>query len=125
MEQVREGVDAIRTASEEQNRGNEVVHRSSVTMREVARQVRGTTEEQARGSGRIRESIEEVRGALDEINAALEEQSAACRSAVEFVEEVAARTQSNQESARRLGEATQGLQGQAEALREDLDRFRF
>ena len=59
------------------------------------------------------------------INAALEEQSAACRSAVEFVEEVAARTQSNQESARRLGEATQGLQGQAEALREDLGRFRF
>jgi methyl-accepting chemotaxis protein len=125
MEQVREGVDAIRTASEEQNRGNDVVYRGSVTMREVARQVRGTTEEQARGSGRIRESIEEVRRALDEINAALEEQSAACRSAVEFVEEVAARTQSNQESARRLGEATQGLQGQAEALREDLGRFRF
>jgi methyl-accepting chemotaxis protein len=125
MEQVREGVDAIRAASEEQNRGNEVVYRGSVTMREVAQQVRGTTEEQTGGAGRIREAIEEVRCALERINAALEEQSAACRSAVEFVEEVAARTQSNQESTRRLGEATQGLQGQAEALRADLDRFRF
>lgn len=125
MEQVREGVDAIRVASEEQNRGNEVVYRGSVTMRDVAQQVRGTTEEQARGSGRIRESIEEVRCSLVQINAALEEQSAACRSALEFLEEIAERTQSNQESARRLGGATRDLQGQAEALRGDLERFRF
>jgi methyl-accepting chemotaxis protein len=125
MEQVREGVDAIRAASEEQNRGHEVVYRGSLTMREVAQQVRGTTEEQARGAGRIRDAIEEVRSALERINAALEEQSAACRSAVEFVEQVATRTRSNQESTRRLTEATGGLQGQAEALRADLDRFQF
>jgi methyl-accepting chemotaxis protein len=125
MERVRDGVNQIRSATEEQNHGNEVVYRGAVTVREVSQQVRSTTEEQARGSGRIRESIEEVRRNLEQINTALEEQSAACRSAVEFVEEVAARTHSNQESARRLGEAAHGLVGQAEALREDLDRLQL
>jgi len=54
MERVRGGVDQIRHAASEQDRGNVVVYQGSVTMREVAAQVRGTTEEQARGSGRIR-----------------------------------------------------------------------
>jgi hypothetical protein len=44
---------------------------------------------------------------------------------VEFVEGVAVRTQSNEESARRPGDATEGLLKQAEALRGDLDRFRL
>jgi methyl-accepting chemotaxis protein len=125
MDRVREGVGAIRSATEEQGLGNEVVFRGAVTVREVAQQVQGTTEEQTRASGRIRESIEEVRRTVEQINSALEEQSAACRSAVEFVEGVAVRTQSNEESARRLGAATEGLLKQAEALRGDLDRFRL
>jgi methyl-accepting chemotaxis protein len=123
MERVRGGVEQIRGASAEQDRGNEVVHASSVAMREVAQQVRGTTEEQARGSGRIRESVEEVREAVERINSALQEQSAACRSAAEFLEAVYARTKSNQESARRLDEVTQSLLHQAEALRQDVRRF--
>jgi methyl-accepting chemotaxis protein len=123
MERVRGGVEQIRNASAEQDRGNEVVHASSVAMREVAQQVRGTTEEQARGSGRIRESVEEVREAVERINSALQEQSAACRSAAEFLEAVYARTKSNQESARRLDEVTQSLLHQAEALRQDVRRF--
>ena len=71
MERVRGGVEQIRAAAAEQDRGNEVVHSSSVAMREVAQQVRGTTEEQARGSGRIRESVEGVREAVETINRAL------------------------------------------------------
>jgi methyl-accepting chemotaxis protein len=94
MERVRDGVDEIRGAAAEQDRGNESVHQGAVGMREVAQQVRGTTEEQARGSGRIRESVEEVREAVERINGALQEQSAACRAAVEFLEEVSSRTRS-------------------------------
>jgi methyl-accepting chemotaxis protein len=125
MERVESGVAEIRAAAAEQDRGNEVVHRSSVAMREVAQQVRGTTEEQARGSGRIRDSIEEVREAVEQINGALQEQSAACRSAAEFLELVYHRTRSNEESARRLDSATRTLLGQAEALREAVQRFRI
>jgi methyl-accepting chemotaxis protein len=123
MERVRGGVEQIRGAAAEQDRGNEVVHVSSVAMREVAQQVRGTTEEQARGSGRIRESVEGVREAVERINRALQEQSAACRSAVEFLEAVYARTRSNEESSRRLDAVTKSLLHQAEALRQDVQRF--
>ena len=125
MERVRSGVDEIQAASQEQNRGNEVVHRSSVAMRDVAQQVRGTTEEQARGSGRIRESVEGVREAVEQISSSLQEQSAACRSALEFLETVSARTRSNEESARRMDEATRGLLSQAEDLRENVRRFQL
>jgi methyl-accepting chemotaxis protein len=125
MERVRGGVDEIRGAAAEQDRGNELVHRSSVGMREVAQQVRGTTEEQARGSGRIRESVEEVREAVERINQALQRQLAACGAAVEFLEEVSSRTHSHEDSGRRMDEATKGLLRQAEALREDVQRFRI
>jgi methyl-accepting chemotaxis protein len=123
MERVRGGVEQIRAAAAEQDRGNEVVHSSSVAMREVAQQVRGTTEEQARGSGRIRESVEGVREAVETINRALQEQSAACRSAVEMLEQVYTRTRSNEESSRRLDAVAKSLLHQAEALRQDVRRF--
>jgi methyl-accepting chemotaxis protein len=123
MERVRGGVDEIRSAGNEQERGNEVVYRGVIAMREVAQQVRGTTEEQARGSGRIRESVDGVRDAVEQINSSLQEQSVACRSVVEFLEEVSSRTQSNEVSARRMDEATRELLRESERLREDVHRF--
>jgi methyl-accepting chemotaxis protein len=124
MERVRGGVEEIRSAAVEQDRGNEVISRSSVAMRDVATQVRGTTEEQARGSGRIRESVEGVREAVERINSSLQEQSAACRSAVEFLEAMYARTRSNEQSASRLDQVAKSLVHQAQALRDDVQRFR-
>ena len=125
MEKVRGGVDEIRNAATEQERGNTVVYRSTTAMREVAQQVRSTTEEQARGSGRIRESVEGQRDAVEQINEALQEQAAACRSAVEFIEEIFAQTRANEESARRMDEASKGLLKQSAKLREDVHRFRL
>jgi methyl-accepting chemotaxis protein len=93
-------------------------------MREVSQQVNSTTGEQARGSGRIRESVVEIGAAVEKINDALQEQSAVCRSAVEFLEGIFARTRSNEESARRMDEATKGLLRQSSALRDDVHRFR-
>jgi len=124
MDRVRSGVEQIRAAGDEQERGNELVLRNSVAMREVAQQVRATTEEQARGSGRIRESIESVRETVEQINGSLQEQSAACRQAVQFLERVYERTRANEESARRMGGAMRDLLKQAEILRADVRRFR-
>ncbi len=125
MERVRSGVDQIRAAGEEQDRGNEVVHRSSVTMREVAQQVRRTTEEQARGFGRIRESVEGVRLAVEHINSSLQEQSNACNQVAGFLDQVFERTRSNEEAGQRMGEAMRGLLSQAESLREDVAKFQI
>jgi methyl-accepting chemotaxis protein len=125
MSQVNRSVDEIRSGGQEQGRGNEIVMRGAVVIRDVAQQTHRTTEEQARGAGRIRESIESVREAVDTIHVALQEQSEACRLAVSFLEKVYERTQSNEESSRRMSEATQGLQQQADALREDVARFKI
>jgi len=125
MDHVRGGVDEIISASGEQTRGNEVVHRSALTMREVSQQVRRTTEEQSRGFGRIRESVEGMREAVENIDRSLQEQSNACSQIADFLAQVVERTRSNENAAQLMGEATRGLVGQAETLREDVAKFRI
>jgi methyl-accepting chemotaxis protein len=125
MEKVRDGVDQIRAASVEQDRGHNVLSQSSVTMRDVAQQVRGTTEEQARGAGRIRDSIEGVRVVVEQINGALQEQSLATTSALGELEAVQTRTAKNDEATRTLDEVTKVLQKHAEVLRDEVGRFQL
>ena len=125
MERVRGGVDVIRQASAEQNRGNVVVFQGAVTMREVALQVRGITEEQARGSVRIRESVEGVREAVERINSAIQEQSQACSAAADFLEEARGRSATHEEATRTVEVVARELLAQAEELREEVRRFRM
>jgi methyl-accepting chemotaxis protein len=125
MDRVRTGVDQIAAAGAEQDRGNETVYRSAVTMSEVAQQVRRTTEEQSRGFGRIRESIEGVRDAVEDINSSLQEQSSACSQVAEFLEQVVDRTRGNTKAAEGMGDAVSSLIHQAEMLREDVARFQI
>jgi len=125
MERVRGGVEAIRGAASEQDRGNEVVYRGSVAMQHVAERVRATTDEQARGSGIIRERSEEARDAVEHIHRVMQEQARASAEAVEVLKSVVARTRANEESARRLDGATKGLMKQSAALRQDVKRFRI
>ncbi|MEN8183198.1 MAG: methyl-accepting chemotaxis protein, partial [Myxococcota bacterium] len=124
MERVRDGVDRIRGAGQEQQQGHEVVLSGTVAMREVAAQVHRTTEEQARGAGRIRDSMERVREAVAEIHRALTEQGGACGRAVDELRRVAERTESNQDSAGRMANATRELLAQAASLKDDVRRFR-
>jgi methyl-accepting chemotaxis protein len=124
MERVRDGVERIRSAGREQDRGHEVVMTGTVAMREVAGQVHRTTEEQAQGARRIRDGVEQVREAVAVIHQALTEQRAACGGAAGDLRRVAERTESHQESARRMAEATRDLRAQAESLRDDVRRFR-
>jgi methyl-accepting chemotaxis protein len=125
MERVSGGVAEIRQAGREQDRVNQTVLRSTGTMRDVAQQVHRTTEEQARGAARIRDSMERVRDAVEQIHGSLRQQSDACRRAVAFLERIHERTRSNEDATRRMSEATAALRGQAEALRQDVRRFRI
>lgn len=125
MDHVRSGVEQIRAAGREQERGNELVLHSTESMREASQQVRATTEEQARGAGRIRESVESVREAVERIHRSLQEQSASCSQAAANLERVYERTRTNEDSARRMGDAMRGLVRQAEELRAGVQRFRL
>ncbi len=124
MERVSGGVGIIRSAGEEQERGNEVVMNSTTAVRDVAQQVSRTTEEQARDASRIRESMESVRDAVDRMNASLRQQTASCSEVASSLERIFERTHSNEDAARRLNEASQTLRAQAEGLRQDVRRFR-
>jgi len=124
MEKVRQGVDKIREAGHEQRRGNDAVHRSTISMRDAALQMHATAEEQSRGSARIRDTVTTVRDAAERINGSLREQSDGCKRALGTLEQVAERTRSNEESSKRLEEAMRGLRREADALRQDVRRFR-
>ncbi len=125
MDRVRDGVTQIAAASADQDRGNEIVYRSSITMREVAQQVSRTTEEQSQGFGRIRENVEGVREAVENIDGSLQKQSRACSQVAEFLEQVSEKIHSNEDAAQVMGESIRGLVSQAEALREEVARFRI
>jgi methyl-accepting chemotaxis protein len=124
IEGVGTRVEQIRAAGREQGRGNEVVMRGSLVMRDVAHQTQRTTEEQARGALRIRDSIESVREAVDRIHDSLQQQSASCDSAGGSLGRVFERTRTNHEATDRLAQAAASLQALAETLREDLRKFR-
>lgn len=124
MEKVRDSADQIGDASNQQDRGNEIVYRSALTMREVAQQVRRTTEDQAAGFRRIRENVQGVRGAVEEITGSLGDQTAVCDQVTAVLDGVANGSRSNEEAARRVGDAMQALVAQAHELRGNVERFR-
>jgi methyl-accepting chemotaxis protein len=122
---VGQRVEQIRGSMREQAAGNEVVMRGSLVMRDVAQQTQRTTEEQARGALRIRDNIEGVRDAVDRIHTSLQQQSESCKSVAIALSEVFERTRSNDQATDALAAAARALQEQAEALRDDVRKFRL
>jgi len=125
MRNVRAGVEQIRTAGREQEQANETILHGTAAMRDVARAVSNVTEQQAQSAARIGDNVETVRRAVEEINHILQEQSDACRQTTEFLDTVSARTTINEEAAARLGDVMRELLREAEALREEVRRFKI
>ena len=124
MERVRESADQIGEAGAEQERGNEVVYRSALTMREVAQQVRRTTEAQTAGFGRIEEHTAGLRGAIGQISSSLREQNETCVRVTGLLERVSVEGRSGDEATETLGEAMRELLAHAESLRGGAERLR-
>ena len=125
MERVRDSAEQIGSASGDQDRGNEVVYRTALAMREVAQQVHHTTEEQALGFGRIRENVEGVRFAVEQITGSIGEQSDACGKLSASLDQVFEGTRSNEEAAKQMEAAMRELAEQTESLREDVAGFQI
>ena len=104
MARVLARVEEIQRAGEEQGRGHEIVFRSSVALRDVARQVRSAIEVQSRGSARIGENIETVQRTVEAINTALQQQSKACLEAAQSIESATKHTSENDALAAQMGE---------------------
>ena len=125
MERVQSRVEAIGLATDGQQVANEAVLRSVTTMRSIAEQVRGTTSEHAAACRRIHGSIDGVRESSESILEALRVQSASCEEITGFLEGLAGRSEGNEELAGQLERVTHELQGQANRLRQEVDRFQL
>jgi methyl-accepting chemotaxis protein len=123
MDRVRGRVDQIRKAGIQHERGNEVVRRSALAMREGAQQVTQTTREQARGTASIARTVERVKDAVAEIHLALQHQGRGSADAAAFLEQVHSRTRAHDASATTLADATEGLLRNAHGLRASIRRF--
>jgi len=123
MDRVRAGVDHIRRAGMEQDRGNESVLASTEVMREIAGRVRQTTGEQAQGAGRIAEGVESVSLAVERINSSLSEQSGACESAEAELARSEQRTHTQGELALELDRAVGRMRESSDQLRDAVGRF--
>ena len=64
-----------------------------------------------------------MRGAVEAINEALQLQTASCHQVLGFLEEVTGGSQANYAASDRLGQASQSLLQQAEALRDGVRKF--
>lgn len=122
MEKVRESAEQIGEASDDQDRGNEVVYRSAQTMREVAQQVRRTAEEQATGFGRIRENVVGVRNAVEEITESLGHQATASQQVAAALEGVEALGHAHEGAIEGAQDAMDALLERADALAERTNR---
>ncbi|MBW2448222.1 MAG: hypothetical protein JRG83_20185, partial [Deltaproteobacteria bacterium] len=124
MERVRAGVDHIRHAAQEQDRGNESMLASTEVMREIASRVHATTSEQAQGSGRIAEGVAAVSTAVERINASLSSQSGACEAAEAELDSTEERTRAHRALAEELDGSVGRMRESADELREAVERFR-
>ncbi|MCL4684525.1 methyl-accepting chemotaxis protein [Myxococcota bacterium] len=125
MDGIRVSVEQLRSATREQEEGNEVVLGGTATMRDISQQVYRTTEEQARGGNQIRAGVEVVRQAVERIYQALQDQTAACQQAAAFVGQVSEGARANHEAAGQAERSTGDLRAAAETLREEIGRFRL
>jgi methyl-accepting chemotaxis protein len=124
-ERVRGAAESLRVASDEQDRGNEVMLRSATELRGVATDVRSSIESQGAGAARIGSGIAMVRESMESINRALSEQSEACRQGAALLASTRANSRTSEESVRRMSAAIVELLRQAELLRRDVSRFRM
>jgi methyl-accepting chemotaxis protein len=124
IERLHQDLERIRRATREQHQGSEIVQANAVLSKEAAHTINRATQEQVGNAGQIAQSFESVRRTADEVDRALKEQSTACRRISEFLEEMKQDTQSNEDSARLMGVATEALREQANLLRQKVQRFR-
>jgi methyl-accepting chemotaxis protein len=99
MESVKTRVEAIRSATADQDRGNDC--------------------------NRIRESVEGIRAATEAINEALRAQSGSCQDIGAYLDELASGRGANDELAERMDQVTRELLEHAHRLREGVERFRL
>jgi methyl-accepting chemotaxis protein len=125
MASMKEGVEAIRAASDEESRTTEEVLSSNQAMSEAAQQVQTATEDQGLSAAEISAAIDRVRDLAVEIGQTLADQSQAIRTMAKLLQDVSSGTRANERSTQHVDQAAHALLDESAALRSGVERFKI
>ncbi len=124
IEQVAEMVNQISIATQEQARGGAQILKATDQMKDSSLLVKRTTEEQIQGARLITKSIENITDMLANINASQQEQKKVSEQVMKLMEGIKGFSEASVNSAQKLSEVVGKLESQAQALREEVKRFK-
>lgn len=118
-------IERIVRAMQEQRRGSERIGQAAERMRDITRQVKTATQEQTIGGKQIAEAVESVKEQAAMIARSAAEQKTGAERISKAVGEIQNITQETVDVSIEMDMAVQTLKGKADALRNDLEGFRF
>ncbi|OGW42349.1 MAG: hypothetical protein A2010_08670 [Nitrospirae bacterium GWD2_57_9] len=118
-------IEQIAHAMQEQRRGSERIALASERMRDITRQVKIATQEQTTGSRQIAGAVESVKEQAAQIARSTSEQKAGVQNIGDAVSKIQTITQETVDVSIEMDMAVQTLKSRADALRAELESFKF
>ncbi len=118
-------MEQIARAMQEQRRGSERIGLAAERMRDITRQVKTATQEQTTGSKQIAAAIESVKEQASQIARSTSEQNVGVQHIGDAVSKIQKITQETMDVSIEMDMAVQTLKARADALRAELESFKF
>ncbi len=125
MQKMNAMVQRINTAMKELEKGTLSITQSSENMRLITQQVKITTEEQARGSKQISDAGENVTLRIRQIANAMNEQKRGSEIIRKAILEIQQTTQLSVQMVQQMNQAMEGLNNQANLLKDEVNHFKI
>jgi len=122
---VAEQVEQIANALKEQRRGSERIVQAAEKMREITRQVKTATHEQTTGSRQIANAVESVTMQAAQVARSTSEQNLGAQQISEAIARIQKITQDTVDVSIEMDMAVETLKTKADALRAELQGFKF
>ncbi len=118
-------IERIAGAMQEQRRGSERIANASEKMRDITRQMKTATQEQTTGSRHIANTIDSVKTQAAQVARSTSEQNVGAQQISNAVSRIQNITQENVDVSVEMDMAVQTLKSRADALRAELEGFKF
>ncbi len=118
-------IEQIARAMQEQRRGSERIGLAAERMRDITRQVKTATQEQTTGSKQIAAAVESVKEQAAQIARSTAEQNIGAEHISKAVSKIQKITQETVDVSVEMDMAVQTLKARADALRSELEGFKF
>jgi len=118
-------IEQIARAMQEQRRGSERIAQAAERMRDITRQVRSSTQEQSSGGRQIAGAVESVKEQASRVARSTSEQTIGAQHISDAVAKIQKITQDVVDVSIEMDMAVQTLKARSDALRSELEGFKF